>query len=138
MKHPLLLLLFMIPLVGNAQQDKFSLSSALNEGRTYGAYCGFAGQHPPTRIALDDLLIEENVHELLEWLESPNDVIKTYAAEGLIRMSNEGKAQLTGQTITTINKLKNAQREISTCKGCVFSQLTIAEALKPFTLESYP
>ncbi len=106
-----------------------TLSKSLTNGmKTYGAYCGIAGKHPPTRIILEDLIVNQEIESIESWLSSPNLVIQTYAAEGLIRLANGG-AELSEYAIDKVLDIKDKTDLISTCKGCFYEELTIRECL---------
>ena len=100
------------------------LNLKLGMGETYGSYCGIAGQHPPTRILLEDLIKENKLDILDEWIHSTNAVRQVYAIEAFIRMdfvTDERKAR--------INELIDSEQEISTCRGCVYSNKTVGEII---------
>ena len=75
---------------------------------------------------------------LQNWIEGPNTVLKTYAAEGMIRLSNEGKFQVPEEIRAIILEIKQSKTEIPSCTGCVYSRITIEEALADFEFETTP
>lgn len=107
----------------------FKLSDALSSGggKTYGSYCGIAGTHPPTRVAVEKLIAKEDLSTLEEWLNSPNLVVQAYAAEAFIRLS--GQIDISERTLRLVDIIRNKREEIATCKGCVYDKLSIKECL---------
>ncbi len=131
MKYILLLLSMTLCLNMNGQGlQNFKLSEGLSKGagKTYGAYCGIAGQHPPTRIAVEKLIEAEDLSKLEEWLNSPNLVVQTYAAEAFIRLSE--RLDLSQEVMYQVEVIRNKDEIITTCKGCVYDKLTIKECLE--------
>ena len=130
MKYAILLFSLMIGINVNGQGlSDFKLSTALSAGggKTYGSYCGIAGQHPPMRIAVEELIAEEDLETLVEWLNSPNLVVQTYAAEAFIRLS--GKLDISGEIMDDVDIIRNKEENIATCRGCIYDKLTIKECL---------
>lgn len=107
----------------------FKLSTALSDGggKTYGSYCGIAGQHPPTRIAVEELIADEDLETLEEWLNSPNLVVQTYAAEAFIRLS--GRLDISSELLILVDTIRGKEENIPTCRGCIYDKLTIKECL---------
>jgi len=98
-------------------------------GKTYGSYCGFAGQHPPTRIAVEALIADRDIDELSSWLRSPNLVVQTYAAEAFIRLSADKEVIFADADLTLVETIRVKKDKISTCTGCILESLTIEECL---------
>lgn len=130
MKYTILLLslLFSLNMNGQGLRD-FKLSEALSSGggKTYGSYCGIAGTHPPTRVAVEKLIANEDLSALEAWLNSPNLVVQTYAAEAFIRLS--GRMDLPQDVLRLVDIIRNKRNNIATCKGCVHDKLSIKECL---------
>lgn len=110
------------------------LAHRLTTGKTYGAYCGIAGKHPPTRIIAERLIADKDIDTLESWLSSPNPVNVTYAAEALIRIYNQGTL-LSEELIERVSQVKELETLISTCKGCFYEQLSIKESLIDFSFD---
>ena len=115
----------------SAQNSMNDLSTQLSTGKTYGAYCGIAGKHPPARIKTEKLILKEDINELTSWLSSPNLVIQTYAAEGIIRLQNDGHT-IPEEVVIIVLQIKAKEDLISTCKGCFYEELSIRECLVDF------
>ena len=127
----------LLPITGFSQ-TKFGLVDGLSQGKTYGSYCGIVGQHPPSRIQLEKMLKEENIEQLTSWLESPNTVLQTYAAEGFMRLVQTKKHQPSAEIISKIDKMRSSQTEIPSCTGCVYSRITMEKALEDFEWNPAP
>lgn len=131
----MLLFNLMLGAVLTAQvSSPIDLSKSLVSGKTYGAYCGIAGSHPPSRVHTENLIAKEDVATLSSWLTSPNLVIVTYAAEGLIRLQNKG-VPLETDIVDKVMEVKKLQQYINTCQGCIYEELTIEECLKEFKFD---
>lgn len=111
------------------QLGQINLSEALQKGSgdTYGTYCGIAATQPAARKFLEKMVLERDLEGLSRWLESPNLVYQTYAAEGLIRLS--AIISITPTQSRQIERVKLKKDRIPTCSGCVIEDLTIAECL---------
>lgn len=115
---------------------KIDLSKSLSVGdKVYGAYCGFAGNHPPTRLIVEDLIVKKDFKTLSSWLTSPNLVIQTYAAEAFIRLSKSG-VKLGEDDLELVEEIKLKTDKISTCTGCIYEQLSIQECLSKIANEN--
>lgn len=128
------LLLFSIQPMNAQDRSSLDLSSSLNEIKTYGTYCGFAGKQPPSRIVVEELINTRNVTELENWLSSPNLVIQAYAAEAMIRLHNDG-IKISHDVYQSVIQIKEKDDEIDTCSGCILNTLTVKEALKNFNFK---
>ena len=120
----------------SAQNGINDLSTQLSSGKTYGAYCGIAGKHPPARIKAEKLIIKGDIAELTSWLSSPNLVIQTYAAEGIIRLHNDGQT-ISEEVVNLVLQIKAKEDLISTCKGCFYEELSIRECLVDFKFNDF-
>jgi len=111
------------------QLGDFKLTDALKSGANdvYGTYCGFAGTPPQARKAVEKMIQNRNIVGLVTWLDSPNLVKKTYAAEAFIRLSTE--INMTAELSAKVDKVRVRQDLISTCQGCILDKLTIAECI---------
>ena len=109
------------------------LSLGMNE--VYGSYCGIAGQHPQNRILIEGWIEKNNLENIEEWLFSSNVVRQTYAAEAFIRLINQNDLIVTDVILDQIAQLKSSKTLISSCKGCIYGNLTIAELLSDYELE---
>ena len=130
MKYTILLFSFMFGLNLNSQSlGDFKLSEGLSKGagKTYGSYCGIAGRQPSTRIAVENLIAKEDLSTLKEWLNSPNLVVQTYAAEAFIRLS--GRKDISRDIMDRVDIIRNKEEQINTCRGCIYDKLTIKECL---------
>lgn len=113
---------------------KEKLSQGANE--VYGSYCGIVGQHPPNRITIEKWIEAEDLSRIYGWLYSPNIVRQAYAAEALIRLTNEKKIDvIEDKAISLIVQLKNSEEMIPTCSGCVYSKMTVAKILDDWDFE---
>ena len=100
-------------------------------GRTYANFCGIAGTQPPTRIMVEELIETRNIKELESWATSPNLVVQTYAAEAFIRLYNGG-IPVSDDLIERVLVIKESESLISTCHGCIVSDVSIRKALEEF------
>ncbi len=125
---PLCILLFSTQLLVGQLGD-FKLTEALNgtSTDTYGTYCGIVGTPPESRKAVEKMIKDRNIEGLSTWLDSPNIVKKTYAAEAFIRLSSE--ILMTPELLAKIERLKASNDIIPTCHGCVYDKLSIAQCL---------
>ena len=64
--------------------------------------CGIAGMTPELRLKLYDLIRQNEVGILNNWLNSKSIVRQAYAVEGLIYLHNEKKTNLTEKQLTKI------------------------------------
>ena len=108
----------------------FKLSEALSKGGdyVYGSYCGIAGQHPAKRIEAEKLIAAKDLVALSGWLNGPNLVLQTYAAEAFIRMS--GTMEISDKDMARVDVIRNKENEINTCRGCIYDNMTIKECLE--------
>ena len=74
--------------------------------------CGIAGLTPQLRNKLYDLIYQDKVEVINDWLNSKSIVRQAYAVEGLIYLHNERKINLTENQLTRINKLKKAIKKL--------------------------
>ena len=111
------------------QIGDIKLTDALKYGANdrYGTSCGIAGSPPEARKAVEQMIQNRDVAALEVWLESPNLVKMTYAAEAFIRLSNE--IALTPELTGKIKVITSRQDLIPTCVGCTHQKLTIAQCL---------
>lgn len=114
-------------LIGQLGQTKLSEALQRGSGDTYGAYCGIAGTQPAARKSLERMVQERDLVGLSDWLESPNLVYQTYAAEGLIRLSSV--ITITPPLSRQIESIKIKKDRIPTCHGCIMKDMTIADCL---------
>lgn len=109
---------------------KIDLGKSLTVGdKVYGAYCGFAGSHPPTRLLVEELIESKDIATLSSWLTSPNLVVQTYAAEAFIRLAKDD-ISISQEDLDLVEEIRLKEDKISTCTGCIYEQLSIKECLK--------
>ncbi len=130
----LFLLALALPLTGQKKTSEADMYMVFNNNKVYGAYCGIAGTHPPSRMLIEKFIIDQNMTQINEWQNSPNSVIRTYAAEALIRLHNEGM-KLSEVELIFISEMKENDELISSCRGCIHSMITIREALYDYKLK---
>jgi hypothetical protein len=110
--------------------NKMDLGKRLKQGhQVYGAYCGIAGQHPPSRLTIERWITDGDMSNIANWLEGPNIVLQVYAAEALIRLGAYEKGVLEPTLRHKIEQLIQSNQLIKACSGCVYSEITIKEAL---------
>ena len=97
--------------------------------------CGIAGMTPELRLKLYDLIRQNEVGILNNWLNSKSIVRQAYAVEGLIYLHNEKKTNLTEKQLTKINKLKKSNKKIIFCNGCSFDSQKLKIALAEYEIK---
>lgn len=119
--------------------------SNLNK-KTYGINCGYVGSGPELRSQMEyslfirdstllDYEIKKRIYYFNLWLRSTDLVLKTYGAEALIRLQNNGVI-LSEEQLILINSLKKRNKKVPTCHGCIYGdRISIKDALKPFNLK---
>ena len=107
------------------------LQEALTDGGyVYGSYCGIAGQHPPQRILLEDMITHRDQNGVLSWLSSDNKVLQTYAAEAILRWKSDPELIWSVKDMNKVERLTKSGDEINTCSGCFYQKTSIKEALQ--------
>ena len=102
----------------------------------YGKHCGAVagvGDQPALRVDIEKLIYKGNIAEIDKWLNSDSYVKKTYAAEALIRLENDG-TELSTEQISRIVKIKRSKRKITTCFGCNTIDVKTKVALEEYRL----
>ena len=111
-----------------------SLFSLSDVNAQYGYSCGFGGIPLPLREEVDSLIEHKKQWQLAQWLYSEDITKSVYAAEGLIRLQNDG-IELTNTQIRKIKELKNSEAKVMTCNGCLIGEDSIKNVLSKFLLK---
>lgn len=111
--------------IGTDLTEQFKMGSG-----TYGTACGIASQAPKMRLQVEDMIQEKNISGLADWLGGSN-VHKAYAAEGFIRLANNG-VEFDSEIIFEVIQVKNSTEIISACRGCIYDKITLSEALESY------
>jgi hypothetical protein len=94
----------------------------------YGGACGIGGDMPEYQQKLNELLTDDDIDALNNWLKSPNTEKQLYALQGLKMLKNEGY-RLTGEQQHIANIVKSKKGVAMTCSGCVFYKDSIRDVV---------
>ena len=121
--------LFGLIIISSVSAQSLSLNNRV--GDIYGTLCGIAGDMPILRKQLERAIEERDIDLLSSWVSGRNAVLSAYAAEGFIRLYNEGM-EIDDDLKTRVEEIKLSDETINTCHGCIYSSLSLKEALKDF------
>jgi hypothetical protein len=98
----------------------------------YGKRCGRAGRDPNKRLELSLLIDNTDTISLTRWLQSTNTETQLYGVEGFYELKYQKHIRIPERLLIMIKTIKNKRGYISVCSGCIFSSLSIKEALAEF------
>lgn len=94
----------------------------------YGGNCGIAATDSEYMEKMKQLLQDENVTEIRQWLKSPNAEKQLYAIRGYRTLVNQGY-KITDEEKHIIEVIQQKKGTISTCSGCLYSSQTIEQTI---------
>jgi hypothetical protein len=98
----------------------------------YGKWCGIAGRDPNKRQELLLLIENTDTISLTKWLQSTNTETQLYGVEGFYELKRQKHIRMPERILIMIKAIKNKKGYISVCSGCIFSSMSIKEALAEF------
>lgn len=100
----------------------------------YATGCGYDGDKPRKRIALEFLVRNKDTIQLYKWLTSTNTETQLYAVEGIYRLSKSGYFFSKDITIM-IEYVKAKKGTALTCNGCMTYYEKVSNLTKDYSFE---